>query len=433
METYRGFYYPKPFCYQVKTMEATERTPPSPAPRTPEQIFHDIEATNRQLLDVTGQGESMQAARNEKTRSCLSLLTIEELTDEMREEMAMLLKGEPFSIPDAQIAEFYSIEDALSIAEILPDDDQIRCWLTLNVVNEEHQTTTKESTREITIKDFESLSESQLAGRIQTLSLRNTNITDDMLMYVSKLPNLEELDLYGTEVTDDGLQHLTELKHLQVLSLKGVNITDEGLKSVKNMSSLRELNITGVGITDSGIEYLRDLKRLKVLSIAMTRVSDAGFSYIGSMQGLQTLDIWGADATEDGFVHLGEMENLKVLSLRETGMTNNGLLELKNLKHLRTLILCEQGLTDEWVDQFKSHLPNCNVHNETKGMRKSTVRFLSRLFHQPQHTPCYTRKESYNQPQRPDMPIRIHLPHALRQPKSCKPRNICCTHTRDKE
>src|SRR5580704_2004412 len=51
------------------------------------------------------------------------------------------------------------------------------------------------------------------------LSLRNTDVDDEDLQFVARLPKLQELLLNDTQVTDDGIKRLAGVSTLEVLDL----------------------------------------------------------------------------------------------------------------------------------------------------------------------------------------------------------------------
>ena len=63
-------------------------------------------------------------------------------------------------------------------------------------------------------------------GKVTTLDLRLTKITDEGLKEVAKLQQLEELYLTDTKVTDEGLKEVAKLQKLTSLFLTATQITD---------------------------------------------------------------------------------------------------------------------------------------------------------------------------------------------------------------
>ncbi len=80
--------------------------------------------------------------------------------------------------------------------------------------------------------DLAHLEELSWQGR-QTLDLRETQVSDQGLVHLSRLRGLQELDLRQTEVTDAGLEYLKVLAKLRHLNLKGTQVSDEAVEKLQ--------------------------------------------------------------------------------------------------------------------------------------------------------------------------------------------------------
>src|SRR3972149_3025380 len=102
------------------------------------------------------------------------------------------------------------------------------------------------------------------------------SITDDALIHLKSLTQLQCLNLINTEFTDAGLEHLKGLTQLQVLNLCISSITDYGLETIKGMTQLRELRLWDSPISDIGLEKIKGLTQLQTLDLRGTKITDAG-------------------------------------------------------------------------------------------------------------------------------------------------------------
>ena len=93
---------------------------------------------------------------------------------------------------------------------------------------------------------------------LHSLSLRNTDITDNGLVHLKTLKALTSLDLYDTRVSDQGLAHLKDWPRLEVLVLGMTQLTDSS------------------PITDASIEHLKSMASLKEVGLYRTRVTKDG-------------------------------------------------------------------------------------------------------------------------------------------------------------
>jgi hypothetical protein len=69
--------------------------------------------------------------------------------------------------------------------------------------------------------------------RLKKLSIAGSKITDEGLVYLQRLPEVESLDLSYSRITDNGLKRLGELKQLQSLNLANAQVTDAGVAELQ--------------------------------------------------------------------------------------------------------------------------------------------------------------------------------------------------------
>jgi hypothetical protein len=99
---------------------------------------------------------------------------------------------------------------------------------------------------------------------------------DATIALIGQLGRLDSLRLTGTAVTDAGLAHLKDLTGLRDLQLGSTQITDAGLAHLEGLIELRSLLLFGTTITDAGIGHLKKLPQLVLLDVTGTRVTDDG-------------------------------------------------------------------------------------------------------------------------------------------------------------
>ena len=58
-------------------------------------------------------------------------------------------------------------------------------------------------------------------------------ITNECIVYLKQLPELEQLNLYGTNISDEGLKQLASFKKLSVLYLWKTKVTATGVEQFK--------------------------------------------------------------------------------------------------------------------------------------------------------------------------------------------------------
>ena len=97
-------------------------------------------------------------------------------------------------------------------------------------------------------------------GKIVSLDLSITRLSDSGLMLLEQLSELEWLFLNGTQVTDAGLAHLSELKGLTLLHLADTQITDAGVSQLVRLANLRTLHLERTRVTEKGVREFEEAK-----------------------------------------------------------------------------------------------------------------------------------------------------------------------------
>jgi hypothetical protein len=88
--------------------------------------------------------------------------------------------------------------------------------------------------------------------------LNQTRLTNDDLKALENAPLTRSLTLVGSQVTDDGLVHLKNLQQLEVLDLKkNKQLTDAGLVHLEGLKNLKLLILIGTRVTPAGVKKLQ--------------------------------------------------------------------------------------------------------------------------------------------------------------------------------
>jgi hypothetical protein len=99
---------------------------------------------------------------------------------------------------------------------------------------------------------------------------------DATMRFVAQLGRLDSLRLTGTAVTDAGLVHVKGLTGLRDIELGDTQITDAGLAHLKGLDALRQLLLFRTPITNAGLEHLKALPNLVLVDVSGTKVTDDG-------------------------------------------------------------------------------------------------------------------------------------------------------------
>lgn len=96
-----------------------------------------------------------------------------------------------------------------------------------------------------------------LGNSLVWLNLARTGVTDETVVRLAQLPNLERLHLENTAVTDAGVAALVTLPRLRYLNLHTSRVTDAALDSISAMPALEQVYLWGSGVTVEGVARLR--------------------------------------------------------------------------------------------------------------------------------------------------------------------------------
>lgn len=200
----------------------------------------------------------------------------------------------------------------------------------------------------------------------------NGLMTDDALARISELNFVTRLRLGGSrELTDDGLLHLARMPQLEQLDLSeypGGKLTDRGLEVLRHLPNLRKFHMTWqAGITDRGIANLRFCERLEEVDLMG---SPTGDGVIEALQGKRKLRRFstGRLVTDEGIPLLHNFPLLKTADddgarlLIDGPFTNAGLAALAGLEGVFELDLfwhVNRITTDGFAHLLK--LPNLQV------------------------------------------------------------------------
>jgi hypothetical protein len=120
------------------------------------------------------------------------------------------------------------------------------------------------------------------------------------LLRDDSLVTVIEVDLFWQSTTDNVLVHLQGLKQLQVLWLARTHVTDAGLVHLQGLKQLQSLWLDNTHVTDAGLVHLQGLKQLRVLGLDSTHVTDAGLAHLQGLTQLQWLGLRNKQVTDTG-------------------------------------------------------------------------------------------------------------------------------------
>ncbi|WP_437193922.1 hypothetical protein [Planctomicrobium sp. SH527] len=190
---------------------------------------------------------------------------------------------------------------------------------------------------------------------IHTLSLFGCPVTDEDLLELGQLPNLQALDVSHTRVTPAGLMKLRDSRKVQYLMVSGLAIDEQTLNEIVQVwPNLTTLGLEKTNIPSGGFRSLSKLRRLQSLNLSRTVVSDRDLKWISGLTRLKTLHINQTGISDRGMIYLGRIESLWKLDLNHTHITSKGLKELKGLQELELFYFLGTNVSIDGLDHLKS-------------------------------------------------------------------------------
>jgi hypothetical protein len=182
-------------------------------------------------------------------------------------------------------------------------------------------------------------------------------LTDDGLLYLARMPQLERLTLNeypGGRLTDRGLEVLNSLPNLRRFEMTWQSgITDRGIANLRACNRLEEVDLMGSPTGDGAIEALQGKTNLRRFSTGKL-VTDAGIPLLNNFPLLRAADAEGAKLLIDGpFTNAGLAALAGLAGVFELDLfwhvnriTTEGFAHLVHLPNLSSLG-CDGGLSDD--------------------------------------------------------------------------------------
>ncbi len=248
---------------------------------------------------------------------------------------------------------------------------------------------------------------------LRSLHLDDTRISDAGLRHIAGLAGLKTLSVNYTQVGDAGLEHLKGLGQLSLLELLETEVTAAGLRELKKalpglqatvdplkLSGLAELrgwrnsaglnddyglvsvDLLGPKVADAWLERLKDRHTLQDVCLDRRNITDAGLAHLQGLANLHTLYLSGTQVTDRGLEYLKGMKKLRTLFLAETPIGDAGLAHLSGLTDLELLWINGTRVTDAGLVHLKplTKLTRLKLNDcQVSGAGLSHLRGLTKL------------------------------------------------------
>ena len=168
--------------------------------------------------------------------------------------------------------------------------------------------------RQLTDQEWDRLIAVMKERRIAALDAGGL-MTDEVLRKIAALDHLTSLSLGGSrQLTDDGLLHLARMPQLERLDISeypGGRLTDRGLDVLQHLPNLRRFGMAWQrGITDKGVANLRYCDRVEEVGLMGSPTGDGAIEALAGKVHLRRLNT-GRLVTDAGLLLLHALPRLK--------------------------------------------------------------------------------------------------------------------------
>lgn len=192
---------------------------------------------------------------------------------------------------------------------------------------------------------------------LTSLSIRCYDISNEDILLLQKLKNLQKFKLSLDRIDRDGINEVAKLSNLRSFALRLPSRSNN--KVVCDLSFLAELPLLesldldfGVPIGNDGLEAISKAQGLKELRLDRVAPHYAnGSPYAKDL--LRNGRLHRNDLADEGLLHLAKIPSLETLELRSTNFTEKGMQAIGTLSRLETLWIDSQLLGDEDLQYLK--------------------------------------------------------------------------------
>jgi hypothetical protein len=200
---------------------------------------------------------------------------------------------------------------------------------------------------------------------IYELSMTGITVDDSMTLPIRNWHELKRLSLEWTDIGDQSIANLQKLPNLTRLYVAETHISALGLQQL-HLEKLTVLDANHIMYAGQILPRLEHSKVIDVLKLANTGLKDSDLKYMAHMPSLSVLNISGNSITDRGIEILGQAKQLKYLWFSGNPVTAKCINTLKKLPHLSGVTLSMSGWSTADKAQFLkvANQMNCKVSDD---------------------------------------------------------------------
>ncbi|HEY9783960.1 MAG TPA: serine/threonine-protein kinase [Candidatus Obscuribacterales bacterium] len=196
---------------------------------------------------------------------------------------------------------------------------------------------------------------------IVQLEARGLAVNDASLFYLPTLSSIRVLLLRESDVTDEGLQFVERLPKLYFLDLDGAKVSAEGLAKLANLKQLTNLYTSGLTGVAPLLDRLQTAKGLTGFGLCACNLTDDDMRRISRLTSLRDIYLDKSTFSAAGLKNLLKLPNLQSMSLTECALSPDQIAALKEFRKLKSLYLLGNKVAGYEVAELKRALPQCAI------------------------------------------------------------------------
>ncbi len=197
-------------------------------------------------------------------------------------------------------------------------------------------------------------------SNVEELYVTRTVISDDVAEDIAICTGLKLLDLEGTQITENAMKQLCRLPHLEILNIQSTSTSDSMMKHVASCSGLRQLNASNTQVTNAGVIELRNLSLLRDLMLDGNKVTDACVPIFSQLPKLTALSLNSTQVTDSGVVGIQQgCIRLEWLYLSDTDVSDASIEVICKMPRLYHLSINGSRVTPSGLVRLRQH-PSLN-------------------------------------------------------------------------
>ncbi|MEL6108897.1 MAG: SUMF1/EgtB/PvdO family nonheme iron enzyme [Planctomycetota bacterium] len=180
------------------------------------------------------------------------------------------------------------------------------------------------------------------------------HLNDEGAALLGNFETLLSVQLNGCPLTDVAIERLATLRRLRDLQLHDMsNLTDDALISIGNLRQLERLDLRGTGAGDQTMAAIASLVRLTRLQLDSETLTDEGAGRVAGLVSLRDVYIGpNCRISDAGLSSFWRMVNLSAIQIRNDGVRGDAFRTLAELPRLRRMEIVSANLRGEslsWI------------------------------------------------------------------------------------